>query len=83
MQAKSIDYEHFQYKSGNIKAFNFLKNEIPASLYLKITRGVSNLNETKLNLEDFKNEIKELETKKTLKEPCITNKDNGLQNSNN
>ena len=34
-------------------------------------RGVIALNEAKLNLEEFKNKIKELGTKKALKEPYI------------
>ena len=34
-------------------------------------RGVITLNETKVNLEEFKNKIKELGTKKALKEPYV------------
>ena len=53
-EAKYIDYKHFWYKWGNNKVSNFVKYATLASLYLKLTRGVSTLNQAKLDLEDLK-----------------------------
>ena len=63
LEAKYIDYKH---ESSNNKVFTFVKYGTLASLYLNLARGVITLNEAKLDLEDFKNEIKELETKRTI-----------------
>lgn len=61
----------FAIKSGINKVFNFVEYGTLASLYLEVERGVITLNETKVNLEEFKNKIKELGTKKALKEPYV------------
>ena len=57
LEAKDIDYEHLQYKSGDNKVFNFVKYGTLAGIYLKLTRRLITHNEAKLNLEHFENEI--------------------------
>ena len=64
MEGNKIDYYQLMYRSGDNQYFDFNKFGTLSSFYLKLVNGNVGINVSKLNMNEFKNEIDGLKKRK-------------------
>ena len=65
MEGSKTDYSKLVYRSDDDEYFNFTRFGLLSSFYLKLINGNIGISVAKLNMEEFRDEIKRLDNKKT------------------
>ena len=64
MEGSKTDYSKLVYRSDDDEYFNFTRFGLLSSFYLKLINGNIGISAAKLNMEEFRDEIKRLDNKK-------------------
>ena len=64
MEGSKTDYSKLVYRSDDDEYFNFTRFGLLSSFYLKLINGNIGISVAKLNMEEFRDEIKRLDNKK-------------------
>ena len=64
MEGRKINYSKLVYRAGGNVYFDFTRSGPLSSFYLKLINGNIGISVAKLNMEEFRDEIKRLDNKK-------------------
>ena len=81
MEGSKTDYSKLVYRSDDDYCFSFTRFGLLSSFYLKLINGNIGISVAKLNMEEFRDEIKRLENKKAKKDSYKKNKKDILENA--